>query len=380
MNGLARASGLILSLGAAALLSGCANPDQVLFVTSTSVGLGFDATTATGHLGFDRQEAYVGPDYPKEKGALPPVAAALQSDLDWFSPKIAQFYATGDVALIATGKIKAYNNVDTSSLPVNDPACALNQGCSWSTADDRRLSIVATSTHVGLVVKTQDTALSALDFGYGRQEASLLPLGTMTAVAGGVTTHKDYFPSVFASINVNAEEIAAGKGNQGQGGGQPKTLTGLPLTQFFATGAAADALASRETVKNQFGKMSDDSAAAAAAAHEKSLAAGLGMTDEEFKTLKTKGVQQEKTAAQRLTQVMTALVGAGRNESDALGEADKAKIRPAVDKVLKLPGLSSAEADEARGLEKSADVKALRRTLSDDTSLMNKLYDAITAP
>jgi hypothetical protein len=363
MNGLARASILTLPLAATLLLAGCANPDRMLFVTSTSVGLGFDATTATGHLGFDRQEAYVGPDYPIEKGALPPVAAALQSDLDWFSPKIAQFYATGDAALIATGKIKAYNNVDTTSLHATDPACALNQGCGWSTVEDRRLSIVATNTHVGLVVTTKDATVSKLDFGYGRQEVSLLPLGTETLAPGGVTTHKDYFPSVFASINVNGAGTPPGEsGGQGQGGNQAKAITGLPLTQFFATGGAADALASSDAVKKQFGKMSDDSAVAAAAAHEQSLAASLGMSDDKFKALTAKGGSNATLTQSAITKSVAKLLGREAKDDEALSDGDKGKIAEALKALpdrlsaYKLPDTVKTAGDFRVWLDKNDDV------------------------
>jgi hypothetical protein len=362
MNGLTRTLILTLPLAAAMLLSGCANPDRMLFVTSTSVGLGFDATTATGHLGFDRQEAYVGPDYPKEKGALPPVAAALQSDLDWFSPKIAQFYATGDAALIATGKIKANNDVDTTRLTENDPACAFNRGCAWSAAEDRRLSIVATNTHVGLVVTTKDATVSKLDFGYGRQEASLLPLGTQTVTAGGVTTHKDYFPSVFASINVNGAENAAGESGSGQGSGQANAITGLPLTQFFATGAAADALASSDTVKKQFGKMSTDSAIAAASAHEKSLAASLGMSDEKFKELTAKGDASATLTQGAIQKAVAKLLGREVKKDEALSDSDKGKIAEALKALpdrlsaYKLPDTVKTAGDFQVWLDKNDDV------------------------
>src|SRR4029077_3534782 len=85
------ACGFLLAGGAA---------DRGLFVTNTNVGMGYDATAGSGHVGYDRQEAFIGPDYPNQKG-LPPVAASLQSSLDWISPSVTQYYATGDAALIA---------------------------------------------------------------------------------------------------------------------------------------------------------------------------------------------------------------------------------------------------------------------------------------
>jgi len=337
MSRLARAAILPLPLAAAMLLAGCANPDRLLFVTSTSVGLGYDATTLTGHLGFDRQEAYVGPDYPKEKGALPPVTAALQSDLDWFSPKIAQFYATGDAALIATGKIATHIEVDTAKLTENDPACALNRGCSWSAADDRRLSIVATSTHVGLVVTTKDAAVSKLDFGYGRQEVSLLPLGTETVTAGGVTTHKDYFPSVFAAINVNGA---------GESGSQTKAITGLPLTQFFATGAAADALAATGPVQNAF----TQTAKAAADSQVNTLKRSVNLTDDQIKQANIADRAAVDEANKQSANLVKQVIGCDPAAECRLTAENRTALSAAADKIA---GDAVAQSD-VKGLANNA--------------------------
>ena len=290
-----------------ATLSGCAKTDRVVFVTVTGVGVGYDAATETGHVGYDRQEFYAGPDYPKLKG-LPPVAASLQSSLDWFAPSVSQYYATGDAALIATGRKNLPSLPDPQAHPApnagdNAPdlsACALNEGCEWKDDSERRLSIIATNTHVGLVVKGTSAAIASLDFGYGRQEASMLPLRTDKG--------KDYYPSAFASVTVDTDK-------------KDSAVQGLAITQFFATGGAADALAAKRGVKDSFDIMTR----AAAASQANGLRKSLNLTPEQIAGLDKQVTESVAAVQQDSVTVLKNILGKDETAGD-LNDADWDKL------------------------------------------------------
>ena len=196
-------------------LQACQSPDRVLFVTTTRLGVGYDLATTTGHVGYERAELYIGPDYP-QTGAIPPVAASLRSDLAFIAPSVSQLYATGAAAEKVTS---------------NETSPGTEPDANWD-KEGRKVAIVGTHTHVGLIVRADNAAVSQLDFGYGREEASLLPL------RDSVNSGKDIYPSTLAAISVETRSSG--------------TDAGLALSQFIATGGAARNLAVRDEFKKAF--------------------------------------------------------------------------------------------------------------------------------
>jgi hypothetical protein len=73
------------------LAAGCT--DRATFVTSTDIGINANVTTEQAHIGYGRTELFQGPSYP-DAGAVPEVVGYLGSNLEIFSPKIRQVYAT----------------------------------------------------------------------------------------------------------------------------------------------------------------------------------------------------------------------------------------------------------------------------------------------
>jgi hypothetical protein len=84
------------------LAAACADPDRVLFVTSSQLGITVDGATQQGNVSLSRFEGVIAPVY--DGGAVPPVYARLGTDGGFFTPKVSQLYTTGDAALIASGR------------------------------------------------------------------------------------------------------------------------------------------------------------------------------------------------------------------------------------------------------------------------------------
>jgi hypothetical protein len=198
-------------------LGGCAaSKEQVLFVTSTSFGVQFAKTPPTASIAYDRAEGYFGPSY--SNGALPPVAAVFGSGGTIFQPQVRQLYTTGAAALLATKADEA----------------ALGPGQLLSSSDnDKHIMFFGTGTTIGLKVGFDPSGTpDTLSFGYRRLELSLIHLGHQTE--DGVEV--DVYPSVLASIDTTSSATSPAD-------------TGIHIQQFFATGQAADALATSDEVQ-----------------------------------------------------------------------------------------------------------------------------------
>lgn len=202
------------------VLSGCSAPrDTVLFVTNTSFGITADSKPATVNIAYDRQEGYLGPR--TVNGGMPPVVASIQTNGDVFNPKVRQVYATGAAATLVTDPA-------ATTGPAND-----------LTGLDGKMVFFGTATSVGLKVGFDDSGTpDNMLFGYKRKELSVIPL----ASDGG----KVVYPSVLASIDTTAAT---------------STLkdTGLSVSQYFATGRAAELLAANNaSIRGSFATLSSN--------------------------------------------------------------------------------------------------------------------------
>ena len=192
---------LLLPACALAFLTGCVGTDSVLFVTTTNIGIDADTRPPNATIGYDRYEGYFGPVY--ESGAIPPVVARLESNLSVFSPQLRQVYATGDAARLVT--------TDGRAAVTPKPLTG-----------DKRVAFFGTGTAVGLKVTFTANAPESISLGYKRKEFSYIPI--IETPAG------DVYGSVLASIDLNVNTPSL-------------TNTALGVSQFFATGVAAEQLA-----------------------------------------------------------------------------------------------------------------------------------------
>jgi len=193
-------------------LAACGSTDRVDFVTATSIGIDGDTRTMNASIGYHRFEGVIGPAYPN--GALPPVAAALNSDLEIFNPSVSQVYATGDAArLVVRGSPK------TPNLPLEAKGGA------------KRIMVFGTGTTLGLKLGFGTAGPESILFGYKRIEYSSLPIGNKD--------DNDVYGSVLASIDLDVDGDLIGD-------------SGVRLAQLFASGDAADTLASNPNVQTLF--------------------------------------------------------------------------------------------------------------------------------
>jgi hypothetical protein len=210
--------GILIALACAAL-GGCANPDSVLFVTDTSLGINVESKPPTASVAYDRIEGYIAPRY--DNGALPPVVASIQTGGSVFNPSVRQVYATGQAAVRAVG---------ADDAPTSSPT--LSGG--------RALAFFGTSTTVGFKAgfDTGTPVPDSLLFGYRRKEFSYIPLGT------DAKTGNDTYASALASVDSNTTTTGALASG---------TAVGLNHSQFIATGLAADMLAVNPDIQRAFG-------------------------------------------------------------------------------------------------------------------------------
>lgn len=214
---------------AASLLAvaACANPDHVVFLTGTSIGIDSDPVAGRTNIGYDRHELVLAPAYV-ETGAIPPVFATLNSNLSFIRPKIRQLYATGDAAKLVT---------NTNTKTTECPHCNAEL-----LTGERRMMTFGTSSSLGLNVEypgapaaSAAPALPKLSLGYKRAEYSVIPLQENDPIEG----ERDTYGSVIAGLTMN---VAA----------QKQTTAGMVLTQFIATDQAARNLASDNSIQRIF--------------------------------------------------------------------------------------------------------------------------------
>jgi hypothetical protein len=207
------------------LLSACAGPqDTVVFATRTSLGVDVENVPPSASFGYGRDEGYFGHRFAD--GNVPPVAGSFSTKGGIFDRKVQQVYATGPAALIVTNQANSSTSTERSYSGEHKPM------------------FFATSTTLGFKVMFGE-AMNSMTLGYKRKEASIIPLVVSSTAAGAGTVT---FPSVIASVG---GDVVAG---------QPSTTT-FAVSQYFATGAAAENVAGYASVRSQFRRQAEDAIA-----------------------------------------------------------------------------------------------------------------------
>jgi hypothetical protein len=248
---------LLAPLTLLAALAGCATVDNATFVTKTSISVvDADAAPASASIGFDRIEAYVGPRLAD--GSVYPVVAAVQSTGSGMGRAVQQSFAGGDAALLVIRDSgdkkpppKPADGSSSSSSGGGDSAGTKGGADPTSPlcGDARRPPLVfGTTTNVGLKLGFADGTLipSSFNFGYRRKEAAIVP----------VTEHCK--PSVLSYAQNEATVTASADG-------ATRSRAGLGVTQYFATGKAADKLAVDPDVQLGFKERAEAALGAVAA-------------------------------------------------------------------------------------------------------------------
>lgn len=259
---------IALTAFGAAALTGCAAPENtVLFVTNTSLGMNAESKLPTVSIAYDRTEGYLGPR--AENGEMPPVVASLQTNGAVFGPKVKQTYATGNAAILAVSQ----ESVPTTATPM--------------TGGKNEIAFFGTSTTVGLKVGFSETGSpDSVLFGYKRREASIIPLGKKDNTL--------VYPSVVAAIDIDGSIGEAKK-------------TGLAISQFMATGRAAEYMAAKPLVRNSFGAISDSAVLST-------------LTPEQQATAKANAVQLGAATDAAIAKIETAVAPGGTLDKTKLAD------------------------------------------------------------
>lgn len=229
----------LLTFVAALQLAGCAAPDSTaLFVTKTSLSLfDVDGTPASVTIAYDRKEGYLGPRY--ENGAVPPVIAKIESNGNLWGRELRQYYATGNAAMTLAGRTVTAGNAVAADKMIGRS----------------KPMFFGTETTLGIKIGFTTQVPDSFTFGYKRKEYSLIPLGSNAAAQPNEDLREHYYPSV---IGVFSTDFVASSGAAVANRGN----TQFGLTQFFATGAAADELAKNDRLGNDFRGFAQDAVSA----------------------------------------------------------------------------------------------------------------------
>jgi hypothetical protein len=178
-------------------LLGCASEERLVFVTSTSLDVGYDATSGLANIGYNRDEAVIGPHYTEsgpKSGRVPPVYARLASTGGFFNVKVSQIYGVGKAAVVAT------RAPGSSCLPSDEDGGPFE--------GERRVLVFGTTTNFGLQVRFVQSAVpESLSFGFKRKEFSWIPLNRRLEPSG---THlPDSYPSLLARVELGYNVVQA---------------------------------------------------------------------------------------------------------------------------------------------------------------------------
>jgi hypothetical protein len=233
MNRAVAASALFVTT--ALLLSACADPDRVLFVTDTKIAIDVDRAPPNANIGYSRDETFIGPNFEETSGGLPPVVGQLKSNLAPLNPQVEQIYATGQAATLVT----------------HDAPVPLNMVCQHhNLASPKRLAFFRTGANIGLKIVFGDQYPESVTFGYKRKELSFIPLAKINdpkddKPQNSTTDNeshdaKDIYGSVIAFINLDTEI---------------GTIIdwSTKISQFIATGCPAEQLAAtNKSIRDAF--------------------------------------------------------------------------------------------------------------------------------
>lgn len=194
-------------------LAGCATQNAV-FVTKTSLSVvDIDTTPASVSFAHDRVEGYFGPRF--NNGQVYPVTGYYYAEGSGLTRNVRQVFAGGAAATIVLEKT---------------PTPAAVASCGDGRNHPPLLFVTGTTLGVKLGFAEGTPVPTSFVFGFRRKEAATVPVSISCQ------------PSVLASIDSDAQARAQPT--------DPKL--GASAQQYFATGAAADALAADPTIQRIF--------------------------------------------------------------------------------------------------------------------------------
>jgi len=228
--------GPAITLFIAFLWAGCASKDSTLFVTKTSFGVDFDAKPPTMDVGYSRKEGTIAPKF--EDGNVIPQMASFHGRAGVIGNVFigaAQSFAVGEPSVIMA-KYMGNPNAKPAVKDVIDAAELAGPHLVTGRLSQPKRYFFGTDTSlgvkVGLAAETGGVP-DSLSVGWKRKELAYVPL-TRT---GSDATMQIAVPSLLSTVNF---------GTNPQNGA-------TTVSQFFATGSAANYLAAQPDVRAVLG-------------------------------------------------------------------------------------------------------------------------------
>ncbi len=236
----------------AALFSGCAGRNHILFMTKSNVGLDFDAKPPTLEVTVSRKEAVIAPTF--EGGQTPPIAASFKPRagagrgfLNFFLG-VDQTFTGGDAAVAMASLYSKGGGAPPPSARTNyNSALTLTQPPKYKGIlrgvpgpGETRNFIFGTDTSLGLKAAWSGAGGQFPDtvrLGFNRKEFAWAPvfLTTNAPTTNGPVTYSVKAPSFLATIQ---SQIDVGSSNGG-----------IKALQYFASGETATLLAMQPAVR-----------------------------------------------------------------------------------------------------------------------------------
>ncbi len=230
------------SLIAVALLGvgicGCSTGrDNVLFATKSSLAVDIDTEPPTFDVGFARKEGTLAPVY--ENGGVLPQMASFHNDVGWFKTGVGQSFATGNAAVLLAKHFSSTANPSYLDQTISEAAIT-NASLATVPTGKRKRYFFGTDSSFGVKIHfSPETGYmpTSMSVGYKRKELAYVPIVTVTNAAGQKT---DGLASLLGSAGLATSTTGAAS-------------TSLVYNQFFATGLAADYLASQFVIRRTIG-------------------------------------------------------------------------------------------------------------------------------
>lgn len=218
------------------ILVGCVGKNSILFVTKTSIAVDIDTNPPTFDVGYGRYEGSIAPVV--KDGQVLPLLSSISADTgissNVFGSGVAQNFGVGNAAIIMSQYLGSPSNPSENSRSGFNEIVASPAKVNGSVTTGRRY-FFGTKTTVGFTTSfaaERGFTPDSISLGYKRKEFAYVPI-RQNGSSGSETLA---IPSMLATSGTSS---TAGVNK-----------AGFAVSQFYATGKAANFLAAHPTIRN----------------------------------------------------------------------------------------------------------------------------------
>lgn len=223
-------------------LGGCGlGKDKILFLTKTSFGVDVDSKPPTLDIGYARTEGTIAPVL--KDGQVLPQMASFDSEAGIINQAIGQSFATGNAAELLSKYLASAARPDTDAI--EEDLLGKPKTIESQPEDQRRAYFFGTNTNFALRIGfpvEQGGIPDSLNLGYKRKEIAVVPL---ISIPYKDDDDKDKLkvalPSLLSTVSINSNAYNPSKSS-------------TEITQFYATGLAANNLAALPEIRGPIGR------------------------------------------------------------------------------------------------------------------------------